>query len=983
MQPLPQGGFALIAALGMMSVLLILALSLTLQIQVELRNFDSSKARLLARENARLGLMVALGKLQRHAGPDQRVTASAEILGDEAITNGSRFWTGVWNTTEVSAEPAWLVSSPDNRSPDPSISGDFIIFSPQASSNHSNTGLQSLSVRVPVAPIGSAGDRYAYWIADEGVKASLAPLFDRDKLLNQGEQKPHEIERQMRQRSSLSPGRPEFVSKEAYQAANERGYSLIWASELPLAWSSDPEEQLSLSKKMEEFHHDFTARSYGLLTNTMEGGFRYDLSSLDRLSPDLEAPMHTWINDAVREALNLWSETAAGPLEPRVIAGDNNQADNPTLKLTPIITELFLGAALSGNASSPSNEEVFIYYLIFAELWNPFTTSLNFSERDSYDDIIVRVTGLPQVKLRNETRGITRQIEIPALIMDLDFYDIIDGEETDHFEPGRITWAGNPRSSGGGSVTVDDQEHLRRNGVYIVSEPVGFIPGTTVEDFVGEFSATDLRIEFFLKRTAFDDPVDPHVHFWTMELNGFEEFLIGYEGGHRKATGYTGSPTQFFRPRNTQAHGVNRASINQARNSFNYWFRLDEELFTPGNDDFKQIIETNALERNQTSIDLQDTAWHGLNRIYQVGDFPEQTQRDVTFSDLDFFSGKDSPFDSNPDRWAYFKDLPTRPPVELAQLNFLTFVEDHYEKLGHPNQSELNAVYDRYFMSGLTSETSIAPPIRSLSANPRYQIVDRQGFDNFEAWAGDLLVVGAFNINSTSAAAWAEVLAGSKLEAWPAGTDEDKTPVNLEAAWFNMPDIGSGMFDKVFSGHDDYRLPLHKDGQGFRAFENFVLSNLPRETPLPPAFRQGFRELDDAERRRLGEKISTRIRARNRPFFSIREFFDSGILQAAIEATPELNSDERGNPIPAYSPAYFSQVSMAKNAGSRLSARSDTFRIIVAGEHLDRASGNRVEARCEAVVQRLPRRESLGAPASRTERQFNIVDFQWLNELQN
>ena len=74
------------------------------------QHHDVYEFRFDAKEAARLALMMAIGDLQKHAGPDQRVTARAEILGDSNVLPETKNWTGVWDTTDTTAEPHWLVS---------------------------------------------------------------------------------------------------------------------------------------------------------------------------------------------------------------------------------------------------------------------------------------------------------------------------------------------------------------------------------------------------------------------------------------------------------------------------------------------------------------------------------------------------------------------------------------------------------------------------------------------------------------------------------------------------------------------------------------------------------------------------------------------------------------------------------------------------------------------------------------------------------
>ena len=158
-----------------------------------------------ARANARMALMLAIGELQKSAGPDQRVTATADILGgNSTAAAGHAHWTGVWDTTDYDpSDPdtkpfvGWLVSSADstinsNKSSASlaAATDDVLIFE----------GVDDASsVKVPkVAVTGTTNNSqyYAYWVEDEGVKADLA--------WNEGEFT--DVQREQAARLSASPG---------------------------------------------------------------------------------------------------------------------------------------------------------------------------------------------------------------------------------------------------------------------------------------------------------------------------------------------------------------------------------------------------------------------------------------------------------------------------------------------------------------------------------------------------------------------------------------------------------------------------------------------------------------------------------------------------------------------------------------------------------------------------------------------------------
>ena len=121
-RPAPRfRAFALLITIVLVAFLVLILVGLASLTRVETRVAGNTQSNAQARQNALFSLNVALGELQRLAGPDRRVTATAD-LGDgsngiPAPNTGARHWTGVWGdsalTTAATPSPrllGWLVS---------------------------------------------------------------------------------------------------------------------------------------------------------------------------------------------------------------------------------------------------------------------------------------------------------------------------------------------------------------------------------------------------------------------------------------------------------------------------------------------------------------------------------------------------------------------------------------------------------------------------------------------------------------------------------------------------------------------------------------------------------------------------------------------------------------------------------------------------------------------------------------------------------
>ncbi|MDA7880712.1 hypothetical protein N9A94_00220 [Akkermansiaceae bacterium] len=98
-----RSGFALIAAVSVLILLTMVGMAFLSVTAVVVKSSQSDLAMEEARANARLGLIIALGELQREMGPDRSVSVSAEIMDQDPTTlkiDGVKHphWLGYYST---------------------------------------------------------------------------------------------------------------------------------------------------------------------------------------------------------------------------------------------------------------------------------------------------------------------------------------------------------------------------------------------------------------------------------------------------------------------------------------------------------------------------------------------------------------------------------------------------------------------------------------------------------------------------------------------------------------------------------------------------------------------------------------------------------------------------------------------------------------------------------------------------------------------
>lgn len=297
-------GFALVIALSLMAFVLLLILSLQSLIRVEVSVSANTKVFMQAQQNALTALQVSLGELQKVAGPDQRVTARAEILDGNPYNPAEDiegvkqpYWTGVWTTgpesldvgtnpqrvtslgglssdsTQKAATAVWLVS----RDNDPSILVDPLTWSGNSVTIATDVGENDSDVEVPLLQItgrnGTPEGGLAYWVSDEGVKAKLNlsdPDFGNGSLT--------QAQRQLRSWSSAANAMQAILPV----ASSIKDFRETPTSELEKLKTPDSVALLATidnSIDVSEIQTDFTLHSYGVMADVRNGGLKQDLTA--------------------------------------------------------------------------------------------------------------------------------------------------------------------------------------------------------------------------------------------------------------------------------------------------------------------------------------------------------------------------------------------------------------------------------------------------------------------------------------------------------------------------------------------------------------------------------------------------------------------------------------------------------------------------------------------------------------------------------
>lgn len=308
-------GFALVVTLSLMILLTVVAVGLLSLATISLRTSSQESEMQVARDSAKLALMLAINQLQMHAGPDQRITAAAEQIpksadGEEPLApEPRRKWTACYDawaatsTTRPTDPPfrQWLVSgSPqdlDNLDFLSQSGGNKVELVGVGTVGHSDPADR---VEVPLIEqsLGTRGkSRLGWWVGDEGIKA-YAPS---EPTPAGGGSSDRRLALQAAPRFGLEVmGRDEAKAFADFDHESADNRKLISWNQT--AFSAAP------AKRQPLFHH-LSTQNRGLVTNVRAGGFRKDLS-ITLQAPENAVPRTALYSVGGRDGINfaeLWT----------------------------------------------------------------------------------------------------------------------------------------------------------------------------------------------------------------------------------------------------------------------------------------------------------------------------------------------------------------------------------------------------------------------------------------------------------------------------------------------------------------------------------------------------------------------------------------------------------------------------------------------------------------------------------------------------
>ncbi len=1062
-------GFALVITVMLLAFLVLLVVSLAALTRVETSVAANNQSLAQARQHALMGLSIAVGQLQAHAGPDTRLTAQSNLFDASA---GNPWFTGVW-TADAAGTPvqrAWLVSGNETnplrfgpssilgrQGPLPEIALVFdgnglatngpesgnpnrVQLVGAASAASTGTAMEHGGVVVPGVPLnaimpGFATERtvgrYAFWVGDQGVKASLA-LADRadevryapwyDASAGTG----YDQRARIRQQIATVPT---FFRRTG--GVEDMGFDPLDATNSPLLSRVLEHQHLGLLRPAvttaplntfrRDYFHTFTDRAYAVLANTLpltsaQRGLQRDLSldpgqlgaafvAQTALAAYMEAPAEK--NTAVPPITNYDSERRRYKLTAPVASAET--ADDPAIefKVAPVLNSFVLQFRFFRDTGAGVKPLV-VRSRMFVEMWNPFSVSL------APETLSLEIDGLPSVQVSIGAAGTPTTLNLSSLPtalqsassatsmqVDLPFGM---GAQADHqsWLPGRVyawrTESGIPSTN----LQFYNKGLTVTGWTYpVTGVTVGLVPG--VDKNGAPISVPDrIRIGRNASTTL------------TLRVKNSAGIVLAV---------YTSPTLPDF-----AVEDVNDSDENWA---FGLAFRLRQPsafnrerdwLTVAGRDLRGSQVESSAFEAFHENLDFEPSSYGG--DFSPAGDDMSNYAIFRRASTGTTLGALQSTRSANLDLPVF--ELPRLPYLSVGELQHLTLPAERPFAAGNSWGGRANSWFDRFFFSGVTSAAG-GPDIAAGQPLPNWNLLP---LTTSIAAAGalssqHLLQAGGFNVNSALPEAWRAVLSAvrfSPAHAFRRAAIDNSSSVNMYTG--SQPNPASAAVGAVNEVLNDTTLASDAvansvGGPAFFRFpqsaqETYYWANTAIEGDFrKQAFRQGVRGGDQVidgstlhtlttnQIDNLAKAIVTRVRERvavSGPFASIKDFLAPNPVWGGVNLLEQGIADAGINPASIAPITTVSDVtdvgfsSLTLTSGDIMTAlapymrtRSDTFVVRAYGEAVNPADQSvKGRAWCEAVVQRFPTpadpgEANVAAPsATGFGRAFKIIQFRWL-----
>ncbi len=898
-----ESGFALLITISLIAFLVLIVIALSSTTRVETRVADNSQQLNQARQNALAALNLAVGQLQNHAGADRRVTARAEITSTGSLAQP--YLTGVWRTTNTTGTPdAWLVSG--NETDPVAITPSNAL--PPAAGNY---------------PVDDAAGQ-VFLLGDNSVDDPA----QRVRVAKQNVTAP----------AGSVPGitTSAVIGHQAYWVGDE-GIKVSASLIDPLLttdaigydnsgtnpgddWTGSPNAQRARLNQLQlprprlesvfgSFNPDSTAavnelpklqslRQLAVITNAPAAAdVRANFHGVTALS---EAVLADTINGRLRRDLS--DPAGADNLSAAVRAYRDYRVTTPATGFVADYTPVGLTPATATTFPAFSAAPV------LSEFGLRFWFTLGGA---GGNEIILNY--IVEAELWNPYAARFTMVAGQPLSLDL----------------GDLTVTVN--TTGGGSHPVNVGDLVTTAGITIAPAEVWAageiktVSGTTTLTAGGGQGTlpTGVTAAGATAVASVDLPAlspQPKVELF---VNQTPRALI-----------------QTYEPNIVHVAAAGVANDESAY-SYGYGFNLRDEL----------------------------ARWTGVDGS-GIGDDPRAPVLDGDFFDSTWDNSADVNAGASPDGAlagltnVVLFDLPRQELVSIGSLRNL--VGEQPAGLGNPwGDAAVNAWFDQHYFSTVPRNHAwnFAAGQALPNRHVRYYAPDDGAtpaladLRDDEQAARHLLLRGAFNLNSTSVAAWKAVL-GARINNWESESV-----------------AGTQTLDNVV-----LRLT-----HGAQQLPNAPLPNA--AAPALPiadanAVATGGRQLTSKEVDELATAIVAELKTRGRPFASIRDLLADGLLARAIN-TAAINAPAKIGADFARSPAAVTQADLAALLAPFATVRSDTFLVRAYGDARNPVTGEiQGRAWCEATVQRVP--ETLDpsddplAPTGAFGRKFKIVSFRWL-----